>query len=75
MEQFSDSSFENHHGLAQLIVAAPKDAFGLAALRFLSNVTRIENFGAYHIADLAHPNPALSFWSGRISDYWFQSVR
>ena len=72
MEQFSDSSFENHHGLARLIVAAPKDAFGLAALRFLSNVSRIENFGAYHIADLAHPNPALSFWSGRISDYWFQ---
>jgi len=32
----------------------------------------IANFGAYHIADLAEPQPSLSFWSGRISDYWFQ---
>ena len=42
------------------------------ALQFLSNITRIESFGAYHIANLNAPNPVLSFWSGRISDYWFR---
>lgn len=42
------------------------------ALDFLTSITRIENFGAYHIANLAAPNPVLSFWSGRISDYRFQ---
>jgi len=59
-------------GLEQLIALVPKEEFGRAVLEFLSAVTRIENFGAYHIANLASPNPVLSFWSGRISDYWFQ---
>ncbi|MEM7472607.1 MAG: helix-turn-helix transcriptional regulator [Pseudomonadota bacterium] len=58
--------------MARLIAIAPKEEFGRVALEFLSSVSRIENFGAYYIADLARPHPDLSFWSGRISDYWFQ---
>ena len=65
-------SFENLVGLERLITCAPKEEFGAVALEFLSNITRIESFGAYHIANLSAPNPVLSFWSGRISDYWFQ---
>lgn len=65
-------SVENKSGLEKLIVSTSKVDFGRVALGFLSNITPIENFGAYHIANLAKPNPLLSFWSGRISDYWFQ---
>ena len=72
MEQLSQASIENLSGVARLIAVAPKDEFGHTALEFLSHVSRIENFGAYHISDLARPHPVLSFWSGRISDYWFQ---
>ena len=72
METFSASSNENWSDLARLIAVAPKEEFGRDALDFLSNVSRIENFGSYHIADLARASPTLSFWSGRISDYWFQ---
>ena len=72
METFSASSNENWSDLARLIAVAPKEEFGHTALEFLSRVSRIENFGSYHIADLARPSPILSFWSGRISDYWFQ---
>ena len=72
VEKLTASSIGNLNGLARLITMVPKDAFGDEALAFLSNVARIENFGAFHIADLARPDPALSFWSGRISGYWFQ---
>ncbi len=72
MQQSPAPSIENLSGLARLIAIAPKEEFGGAALQFLSGISRIENFGAYHIADLARPHPALSFWSGRISGYWFQ---
>ncbi len=72
MEQFPAPSIKRLTGLDRLIAIAPKEEFGGAALQFLSSISRIENFGAYHIADLARPYPALSFWSGRISDYWFR---
>lgn len=65
-------SIVNLSDLEKLIAIAPKEEFGGAALQFLSGISRIENFGAYHIADLARPQPVLSFWSGRISDYWFR---
>ena len=63
---------KNTDGLDQLIASASKDNFGRVTLGFLSNITPIENFGAYHVANLNQPRPLLSFWSGRISDYWFQ---
>jgi len=72
MQQLPAPSIEVLSDLERLIAIAPKEGFGGAALQFLSNVSRIENFGAYHIADLARPRPALSFWSGRITSYWFQ---
>lgn len=72
MKQLMASSIESFGDLARLISAASKDEFGREVLQFLSNAARIENFGAYHIADLARPQPALSFWSGRLSDYWFR---
>lgn len=72
MAQPTASSFEDLGCLERLIACAPKEDFGAVALEFLSNITRVENFGAYHIANLATPNPVLSFWSGRISDYWFR---
>jgi len=72
MAEATTPTFENLIGLERLIACAPKEDFGSVALRFLSNITRIENFGAYHIANLNAPEPVLSFWSGRISDYWFQ---
>ena len=28
--------------------------------------------GPTAIADIGQPEPVLTFWSGRISDYWFQ---
>jgi|GEM_PF-1374704 len=72
MKQVPAPPIENLDGLERLIAVTPKEEFGDAALQFLSGVSRIENFGAYYISDLAHPSPVLSFWSGRISDYWFQ---
>ncbi|WP_270728879.1 helix-turn-helix transcriptional regulator [Shimia sp. Alg240-R146] len=72
MQEFPASWDEDLSGLQRLIAIAPKVEFGSAALQFLSGIARIENFGAYHIADLSRPNPALSFWSGRITSYWFQ---
>lgn len=72
MAQAKTHTFENPVGLERLIACAPKEDFGAVALKFLSNITRIESFGAYHIANLNAPNPVLSFWSGRISDYRFQ---
>lgn len=72
MEKFSTSCIENWSNLARLIAVAPREEFGRETLDFLSNVSRIENFGSYQIADMARPSPILSFWSGRISDYWFQ---
>lgn len=70
--KMAPTSIENLPAFARLIAAAPKKEFGSVALKFLSSIAPIENFGAYHIPDLARPNPTLSFWSGRISDYWFQ---
>ena len=72
MQLSSETKSANSGALAHLIASVPKEEFGSAALSFLSSVTRIENFGAYHIPDLAVPKPSLSFWSGRISDYWFR---
>lgn len=72
MKHLMASSIESFGDVERLISAAPKDDFGRDALQFLSNVARIDNFGAYHIPDLARPQPVLSFWSGRISDYWFR---
>jgi DNA-binding CsgD family transcriptional regulator len=72
MQHLQDTTSENLNGLARLIAVVPTDHFGPTALKLLSDITPIENFGAYHISDLVHPQPALSFWSGRISDYWFQ---
>ncbi|WP_417601500.1 helix-turn-helix transcriptional regulator [Pararhodobacter oceanensis] len=60
------------NAVASLITQTASANFGSAALHFLSSVARFENFGAYYIPDLARPKPTLSFWSGRISDYWFQ---
>lgn len=72
MAQQTALSFVNLDGLDKLIAVASKEDFGHFVLRFLSKFSTIENFGAYHIADLANPHPVLSFWSGRISDYCFQ---
>ena len=72
MQHLPTTIIEKLSELARLIAVAPKEEFGGAALKLLSDIARIENFGAYHISDLGHPKPALSFWSGRISDYWFQ---
>lgn len=72
MQQLPASWDVDSSGLQRLIAIAPKDEFGSAALKFLSSLARIENFGAYHIAELNRPHPALSFWSGRITSYWFQ---
>ena len=58
--------------VALLVTQTASDNFGKAVLHLLSSAARIENFGAYYITDLSRPNPVLSFWSGRISDYWFQ---
>jgi DNA-binding CsgD family transcriptional regulator len=58
--------------LTRLIARVPEDDFGAEALAVISRVARIENFGAYTITDLRQPQPVLSFWSGKISDYWFQ---
>lgn len=58
--------------LVDLISKASESDFGPAALAFLSSSAKIENFGAFFVADIARPAPELSFWSGRISDYWFQ---
>ncbi|MEM8978688.1 MAG: helix-turn-helix transcriptional regulator [Pseudomonadota bacterium] len=72
MQAAPTKTTETTPDLARLIAVAPKDEFGRDALEFLSQTARIENFGAYYIPDLARPKPALSFWSGRISSYWFQ---
>lgn len=72
MKEYHTHSTDMLRGIQRVIAAAPKEVFGAQALAFMSRVARIENFGAYHIADLARPHPALSFWSGRISGYWFQ---
>lgn len=58
--------------ISRLISKVPSAEFGADVLAVLSSVARLENFGAYHISDLARPAPVLSFWSGRISDYWFR---
>lgn len=58
--------------VSTLIKQTAAESFGAASLAYLSSVARIENFGAYHIADIERGAPTLSFWSGRISDYWFQ---
>lgn len=72
MEPPDHPDFIEPDALARLIAVVSKEDFGQEALAFLSKAARIENFGAYHIADLATPVPSLSFWSGRISGYWFQ---
>lgn len=58
--------------VATLISTIVKREFGGRALAFLAANARVENYGAYHIADLGRPAPTLSFWSGWISDCWFQ---
>jgi len=62
MAQQTALSFVNLDGLDKLIAVASKEDFGHFVLRFLSKFSTIENFGAYHIADLANPHPVLSFW-------------
>ena len=58
--------------LSGLLAKVPGDDFGAAVLDVVSSVARIENFGAYSFADVKAPQPVLTFWSGRISDYWFR---
>ncbi len=59
-------------GVASLAAAVPKPDFGKAVLDHISSHAAISNFGAFYIADLAHPKPTLSVWSGKVSDYWFR---
>lgn len=72
MDLHRNAKTVSRNRVSGLIATVAQKDFGAAALAFLSSTARFENFGAYHIADLAEPQPSLSFWSGRISDYWFQ---
>ena len=57
--------------LASLVAALPTEGFGAALLAHIRCAAEIANFGAFLVPDLADPQPVLSVWSGRMSDYWF----
>ncbi len=58
---------------AKLIASVSTESFGRALLTYVSKVAVIRNFGTFYFADLTHPRPVLSVWSGKISDYWFRN--
>lgn len=57
--------------LAALVAAVPTEGFGAALLAHIRTAAEIANFGAFLVPDLRNPQPVLSVWSGRMSDYWF----
>jgi DNA-binding CsgD family transcriptional regulator len=57
--------------VATLVAAVPTDGFGAALLAHIRTAAEIANFGAFLVPDLRNPQPVLSVWSGRMSDYWF----
>lgn len=59
-------------GQALLISKVADASFGASVLRFVSQTARVENFGAFYFADLAHPKPVLSVSAGRMSEYIFR---
>ena len=56
---------------AALVATLPTDGFGAALLTHICQAAEIANFGAFLVPDLRDPQPVLSVWSGRMSDYWF----
>lgn len=57
--------------VAALVAALPTEGFGAALLAHIRTAAEIANFGAFLVPDLGDPQPVLSVWSGRMSDYWF----
>ncbi len=57
--------------VARLVATVPTDGFGAALLAHIRSATEIANFGAFYVPDLRRPEPVLTVWSGRMSDYWF----
>lgn len=57
--------------IADLVATVPTDRFGAALLAHIREAAEIANFGAFYVPDLNRPDPVLSLWSGRMSDYWF----
>lgn len=57
--------------IADLVATVPTDRFGAALLAHIREAAEIANFGAFYVPDLNRPDPVLSVWSGRMSDYWF----
>lgn len=58
---------------AKLVASVSTEGFGKALLAYVSRAAVIRNFGTFYFADLSHPRPVLSVWSGKISDYWFRN--
>ena len=58
---------------AKLVASVSTEGFGKALLTYVSSAAAIRDFGTFYFADLAHPRPVLSVWSGKISDYWFRN--
>jgi len=57
--------------VATLAAAVPEASFGAALLDYIRDAAEIADFGVFYISDLNRPEPVLSVWSGRMSDYWF----
>ena len=56
---------------AALLAAMPGEGFGAALLAHVRQAAEIADLGAFLVTDLSAPDPVLSLWSGRMSDYWF----
>ena len=57
---------------AQLVASVAEDGFGQNVLKYVSLAAKFRSFGTFFIPNLRHPQPVLSYWSGKISDYWFR---
>lgn len=57
--------------MARFVASVPTPDFGAQVLDYIRLATPMANFGAFYISDMARPDPVLSVWSGKMSDYWF----